>query len=93
MGYSYKNIKSKPPNRNSPHIKELRKKFTAAFCLLRDKYQAYVYYIDEYVFSLAELPRKQWQDPNWAQGELFLTILASPQGVIKYELRKLPMQS
>jgi transposase len=46
MGYSYKNIKSKPTNRNSPHIKELRKKFSAAFCLLRDKYQAYVYYID-----------------------------------------------
>ncbi len=46
MGYSYKNVKERPVNKNAQHIKELRKKFAVALTLLRDKLFSEVYYLD-----------------------------------------------
>ena len=84
MGYSYKNIKSKPCTRNSPHIKEMRKKFGAAISLLTTKFGCQEYFLDEYVFSLAEVPRKLNNTNFWCESELYLTILTSPKAVVKY---------
>ncbi len=46
MGYSYKNVRSRPCTRNSPHVKELRRKFGAALALLKEKFNYEEFFLD-----------------------------------------------
>lgn len=51
MGYSYKNIKAKPPNKNSSQLKELRKLFSEHLIFRRERRGAEILFLDEFYFN------------------------------------------
>lgn len=85
MGYSYKNIKSKPTsNKNSTTIKEFRTQFSTAVKYMRDHNDARIYHLDECVFPFADYIRTE--DPDAQQGkDLVLMVLIGEEGVVKVE--------
>jgi hypothetical protein len=67
MGYSYKNIKSKPnASKNSSNIKDFRTQFSAAVQYLKDNCNARIYHLDECVFPFSEYVRSE--DPEAQRG-------------------------
>lgn len=52
MGYSYKNTKIKPVNKNSMQLKEIRKKYIQSLRFVEEIKKMQVYFIDEHVFNV-----------------------------------------
>jgi hypothetical protein len=51
-----------------------------------------VYYLDECVLSLSDMPRQEGREEpaelrEMLEGEVTMTVLASAHGIIKYEVR------
>lgn len=95
MGYSYKNIKNAPFNKNSPSIKEVRKEFFRMLCPLISERRAKVLFLDHCAFLPTDFPARHHSAPELSplargEGECLITalLLASfEEGVVDFRLR------
>jgi hypothetical protein len=83
MGYSYKNIKTRAPNKNSSTLKDFRKKFSLCLNYRRERKGAEVCYLDEYTFSANEFLREEAENHESEQSqEVVILVLANSRGII-----------